>query len=132
MSQSLPCSHSSKTSLPQRGSQRITMVSDKRHWDGGEEGRQQSSCKGVAVAVLLDSAHSQARSSNTLVCTSCSHYFAYGFQGRMCLNLHLSNSKLLAPSNDVLDAAVEEEISTGIKGGLPTVIFLHSLCYSQG
>ena len=50
----------------------------------------------------------------------------------MCLNLHLSNSKLLAPSSDVLDAAVEEEIGTGINGGLPTVVFLHSLCYSQG
>lgn len=50
----------------------------------------------------------------------------------MCLNLHLNNSKLLAPSNDVLDAAVEEEISTVINGGLPTVIFLHSLSYSRG
>ena len=93
---------------------------------------QQHSCKDIAVAFLPDSAHSQARSSNTLVCTSCSYYLVYGFQGRMCLNLHLSNSKLLTPSNGVLDTAVEEEINTGINGGLPTVIFLHCLHYSQG
>lgn len=97
-----------------------------------EQGRQQSPCKGITAAVLLDSARSQAQSSKMLVCTSCSHYFVCGFEGRMCLNLHLNNLKLLAPSDDVLDAAVEDEIGTGINGGLPTVIFLPSLCYSQG
>jgi len=131
MSQSLPCLHSSKTSLPQPGSQRITMVSDKGHWDGGEERKQQRSCKGIAVAFLLHLAHSQAQSSNTLVCTLCSRYFVYGFQGRMCLNLHLSDSKLLAPGNAVLGAAGEEEVGTGIDGGPPTVIFLHAVWYSQ-
>lgn len=108
------------------------MVSDKGHGDGGEEGRQQHSCKSTAAAFLPDSARSWAQLSNILICTSYSHYFVYGFQGRMCLHLHLSNSKLLAPSNDVLDAAAEEEIVTGINGGLPTVFFLHCLRYSQG
>lgn len=50
----------------------------------------------------------------------------------MCLNLHLSNSMLLAPSNDVLDAAVGGEISPEPNGGLTSVIFLHSFYYSQG
>lgn len=45
----------------------------------------------------------------------------------MCLHLYFSNSKLLAPSNDVLDAAAEEETGTGTNGGLPTVIFLLSV-----
>lgn len=97
-----------------------------------EQGRQQSPCKGVTAAVLLDSALSQAPSSNALVCTSCSLYFVCGFEGRMCLNLHLSNLKLLAHSDDVVDAAVEDEIGAGIHGGLPTLILLHSFCYSQG
>lgn len=133
MSQSLPCSHSNKTSLPQPGSHRITMVFDKGHWDGMEkDGRQQCSCKGIAVAFLLDSALSQAQSSNTLICTSHSHYFVYGFQGRRCLNLQLSHSKLLTPSNDVLDAAVEEALGTGMNDGLPTVVFLHSPCLFPG
>lgn len=45
----------------------------------------------------------------------------------MCLHLYFSDSKLLAPSNDVLDAAVEEETGTGTNGGLLTVIFLLSV-----
>ena len=45
----------------------------------------------------------------------------------MCRLLYFSNSKLLASSNDVLDAAVEEESGTGTNGGVPTVLFLLSV-----
>lgn len=49
MSQSLPCSHSNKTSLPQLGCQCETMVSDKGHWDGGEDRRQRHPAKALLV-----------------------------------------------------------------------------------
>lgn len=35
MSQTPPGSHSRKTSLPQQGSHRVTVLSDKGHWDAG-------------------------------------------------------------------------------------------------
>lgn len=59
-----------------------------------------------------------------LICTSCSHYSVQSFQGRMCLHLYLSNSKLQVSSNEVLNGAVKVEVSTGTSDGLPTVIIL--------
>lgn len=123
--------HTSRTTLPQSGSQPTTVVSDSGHCNSGER-RQQCFSKNITVAFLLVSAHSRAQSNHTLICTSCSYYFVHSFQDRICLHLYLSSSKLLAPSDEVLDAAVEVEIGTGTNDGLPTVIILLSLCFSQG
>lgn len=113
MSQSLPCSHSSKTSLPQRGSHRITVLSDKGHWDAA----------GTAGALLF--LFSWTRPFPWLEAAVCSSICmprsrcVFLFQGRTCLYLHLSNSKLLASSGHALVAAVKEELSTGINGAPP-------------
>lgn len=125
-----PPAHTSRTSLPQLGSQPITVVSDTGHCSG-EEGRQQCFSNIIVVAFLV-SANSQAQRNQRLICTPCSHYSVHSFQGRMCLHLYLSNSKLLASSNVVLSAAVEAEVGTGTGDGLPSVIILLSFCFSQG
>lgn len=50
----------------------------------------------------------------------------------MCLHLYLSNSKLQASSDEVLNGAVEAEVGTGTSDGLPTVIILLFSVFPRG